>query len=529
MRCIYCNSVLTNLDYCPSCGADVSLLKRCVRISNLLYNRGLEKASVRDMSGAISTLVQSLKFNKENIDARNLLGLCYYETGEVVSALCEWVISKNLGGTDNPADYYIDQLQNNRNQIDAINQSIRKYNQSIEYCHADHEDMAIMQLRKVVAKNPKFVKAQQLLALLFMKHQEYDKARRVLKKAALVDNTNTTTLRYLAEIDAVSGKGGILRQRRKSQNDLMSQDTQMSADGGVRRYISGNDTVIMPTTFRDSSTVATFINIGLGMLLGGAIVWFLAIPATKQAISESANAKVTDANLQQASIGAQLEDLQNEIDGYKSDVENANNERDNANAKADNYDVLLGIASQYVNGEQTAASDSLTKLDASTLEGNAKSLYDALMSGVSDSMFTQYYTAGTTAYVANDYATAADQLQKAVDADTEGKNTNYYNALYYLAFAYYNQGDRTNSDKYFNQIIEKYPSHAAEVQGYISSGTGEDTSSSQGAASMQQDGSGDITIYDDQTANTPSYDESQVAWTDPTTGLHYDMYGNLLG
>ena len=27
----------------------------------------------------------------------------------------------------------------------------------------------------------------------------------------------------------------------------------------------------------------------------------------------------------------------------------------------------------------------------------------------------------------------------------------------------------------------------------------------------------------------PLYDESQVAWTDPTTGLHYDVYGNLLG
>ena len=29
-----------------------------------------------------------------NIDARNLLGLVYFETGEVVEALTEWVISK---------------------------------------------------------------------------------------------------------------------------------------------------------------------------------------------------------------------------------------------------------------------------------------------------------------------------------------------------------------------------------------------------------------------------------------------------
>ena len=89
MRCIYCGTPLSAIDYCTGCGADVTLQKRIVRISNLLYNEGLEKASVRDLSGAISCLKRSLKFNKENIDARNLLGLVYYETGEVVSALSE--------------------------------------------------------------------------------------------------------------------------------------------------------------------------------------------------------------------------------------------------------------------------------------------------------------------------------------------------------------------------------------------------------------------------------------------------------
>ena len=133
MRCIYCNTPLAAIDYCPGCGADVTLLKRIVRISNLLYNRGLEKATVRDLSGAIACLKQSLKFNKENIDARNLLGLCYYETGEVVLALCEWVVSKNMAPVDNAALGYIADLQNNKNQLDTINQSIRKYNQSIEW------------------------------------------------------------------------------------------------------------------------------------------------------------------------------------------------------------------------------------------------------------------------------------------------------------------------------------------------------------------------------------------------------------
>ena len=268
MRCIYCNTPLAAIDYCPGCGADITIQKRIVRISNLLYNQGLEKASVRDLSGAIACLKRSLKFNKENIDARNLLGLCYFETGEVVSALCEWVISKNLQQEDNLADHYITQLQNNKNRLDTINQTIKKYNQSIEYCRQDHEDMAVIQLKKVIAQNPKLVKAHQLLALLYMKHQEYEKARRLLKKAAAVDNTNTTTLRYLTEIEEITGKSTSLGTRKKRVASEKEEGM-----GGTLRYISGNETIIQPTTFRDSSTVATFINIVLGILLCG-LWWF---------------------------------------------------------------------------------------------------------------------------------------------------------------------------------------------------------------------------------------------------------------
>ena len=210
MRCIYCNTPLAAIDYCPGCGADVTLQKRIVRISNLLYNEGLEKALVRDMEGAITCLKRSLKFNKENIDARNLLGLCYYETGEAVSALCEWVISKNLKGEDNIADSYINELQSNKNRLDTINQTIRKYNQSVLYCREDNEDMAIIQLKKVISQNSKFVKAYQLLALLYMKRRT--SIRRIRRLCAICRRS-----RMRPERAHGSGKstGALRRKKRK--------------------------------------------------------------------------------------------------------------------------------------------------------------------------------------------------------------------------------------------------------------------------------------------------------------------------
>ena len=52
--------------------------KKIMYQSNSWYNDGLRKAQVRDMSGAIVSLQQSLQYNRENIAARNLLGLVYY-------------------------------------------------------------------------------------------------------------------------------------------------------------------------------------------------------------------------------------------------------------------------------------------------------------------------------------------------------------------------------------------------------------------------------------------------------------------
>ena len=543
MRCIYCNTPLAAIDYCPGCGADVTLQKRIVRISNLLYNEGLEKALVRDMEGAITCLKRSLKFNKENIDARNLLGLCYYETGEAVSALCEWVISKNLKGEDNIADSYINELQSNKNRLDTINQTIRKYNQSVLYCREDNEDMAIIQLKKVISQNSKFVKAYQLLALLYMKRQEYERARKLLKKAANIDTTNTTTLRYLQEIEDVTGKS-----TRVGKKHWRFEKEKEEAVSGTLRYMSGTEMVIQPTTFRDSSTIATFINIILGILLGGAIVWFLVVPANRQEVNDEANRQVTDANTKLASEAARAQDLQDEIDGYKSQVDSANQDKEDALKKAQSYDDLLAAVNKYVSGDASGASTAVAALDASDFEGNAKTLYDSMASAVGTSLFSQYYNTGATAYLAGDYTTAADQLQKAIDADTERKSSDYAQAMLCLGISYYQLGQQDKANEILNKFTEYYPNQASQAQGYITSGSGKtsgndnaadvsglgDAATGQTANNTQTStttGGQDITVYDQSGTTTGSSlpaPDSYVAWTDPTTGLQYDQYGNLM-
>lgn len=108
--------------------------QKLVYQSNYWYNDGLKRAKIRDLSGAVTSLKKSLQFNRENIAARNLLGLVYYGRGEVGEALVEWILSKNLKSHDNIANYYIKKLQENPEKLDEVNQAIARYNQCLQYC-----------------------------------------------------------------------------------------------------------------------------------------------------------------------------------------------------------------------------------------------------------------------------------------------------------------------------------------------------------------------------------------------------------
>ena len=179
MICYKCGQEVGNAKRCPNCGADLSVFLKVRHISNAYYNLGLEQAGVRNLSGAIVSLKNSLKFNKYNIDARNLLGLIYCETGEVVDALSEWVISRSYQPKDNLASHYLDEIQQDRGRLDSVNQTIKKYNQALHYCKQDSRDLAIIQLKKVLSLNPKLVKAHQLLALLYLQDNKLELAKKL--------------------------------------------------------------------------------------------------------------------------------------------------------------------------------------------------------------------------------------------------------------------------------------------------------------------------------------------------------------
>ena len=373
MNCMNCGAFLTDmdLDYCPNCGYNVLIQKKVDYLSKIFYNQGLEKASIRDLSGAIACLKQSLMYDKRNIRARNLLGLVYFETGEVVSALSEWVISKNLQPTRNLASEYINKLQANPNKLAAINETIKKYNHALMLCREGHEDMAAIQLRKILTQNSKLIKGYHLLALIQMKNGEWNKARRILKKAARIDKTNTTTLRFLREVDEQTGVTTRLEKKKKG---LFRSGTKENPDTDIL----GSERVAQQTVYREHSKVSVFFILMAGIAAGAVAFWLLAVPAIRQGIYQEANQQIVQYSESLASQGAELTKAQGEAKESGDTVESVTQELTTEQAKSESYQALLQAYTYYQQQNLDEAAVEIQKVHVDVLTDSMKSVYTTI-------------------------------------------------------------------------------------------------------------------------------------------------------
>ena len=373
MNCMNCGAFLTDmdLDYCPNCGYNVLIQKKVDYLSKIFYNQGLEKASIRDLSGAIACLKQSLMYDKRNIRARNLLGLVYFETGEVVSALSEWVISKNLQPTRNLASEYINKLQANPNKLAAINETIKKYNHALMLCREGHEDMAAIQLRKILTQNSKLIKGYHLLALIQMKNGEWNKARRILKKAARIDKTNTTTLRFQREVDEQTGVTTRLEKKKKG---LFRSGTKENPDTDIL----GSERVAQPTVYREHSKVSVFFILMAGIAAGAVAFWLLAVPAIRQGIYQEANQQIVQYSESLASQGAELTKAQGEAKESGDTVESVTQELTTEQAKSESYQALLQAYTYYQQQNLDEAAVEIQKVHVDVLTDSMKSVYTTI-------------------------------------------------------------------------------------------------------------------------------------------------------
>lgn len=465
MVCFNCGAELNRNDFCTSCGADVKTYKKIMSFANLYYNEALERVHVRDLSGAVESLRQCLKLDKNHVDARNLLGLVYFEMGEVVEAFIQWVISKNLRPTKNIADNYINAIQNNPEGLESLSASIKKYNMALDDCYRGCLDVGMIAVKAAILCNPNFVKARQLKALMHIQAErksEYVEARKELLKCKEIDVGNTTTLRYLSVVESLLNIDGNLHEPKNKKylkNDSVS-------------YSIGNETIIQPKVSRVSQTSSTIINIVIGFAIGIAAACLLILPARVAAAKEGVDDSLKVANEQLDSKTAEIAELDQNVKSLEAQNAKLNSQLEmyiGEDGTATAMDSLLGAVSSYLNSPEDSATvaEYLDKIDADTLSQTSETfnaVYNMLLTKVGGEVGGNYYDSGMKAYQAENYEEAVLNLTKAYAYDSSNED-----ALFNLGNAYRKLGDTINALDTYSKVIELFPDteRATRAQQYI--------------------------------------------------------------
>lgn len=411
--------------------------------SNYWYNDGLRKAQIWDLSGAIASLRRSLQFNRENIMARNLLGLVYYGRGEVVEALVEWIISKNFKSYENIANYYIKKVQETPSELETINQAVHKFNQCLTYCQQNGEDLAVIQLKKVIAAHPTYLKAYQLLALLYLHTAQYAKARQILRTARKMDTTNVITLSYIHELSEIRSQKMARLKEEKDQTVT---------------YNLGNETIIQPasSSLKDNAGVFTLVNIAIGILVGAAVIWFLIVPAVNQSKATKSNKSIVAMSEQITSQEAQINALKKELESYRSTSDEAESAKATAESTQESYEKLMMVYDQY-KGDSTSNADMLDGILAvnpDSIGEQGRAIYDEIAGALFPKMNEKFYKEANASMEAANYAEAITTLEKIILMDAgydEGK------ALKLLGDAYDGSGDSEKAKETYQKVVKNHP------------------------------------------------------------------------
>ena len=364
--------------------------------ANSYYNRGLEMAKERDLSGAALYLKRALQFNKYHTDARNLLGLIFYEMGETSDALTQWVISINLQPENNRADHYLDEVQRKPGQLEIASQTIKKYNQALFHAQGGSDDLAVLQLKRIVEEKPNFVKAHLLLALLYMEHGDHTKAGKSLFKVLQIDKTNQKAQRYMEYVKSRTGKADV--EKRKMKNAFSHREMQ-------------DDDVILPPTYKENTGWQSIINIAIGLVLGAVLVVFMVMPARERSLNYEHNQEMR-AYADKLNLANQKADsLQKEADQYRQEKEAAEENLCSLMGDSDStlsqYGTMVQILNAWRKGDIQTAVQLYIGLDQSKITDESMAgVLGELQAEMNASAPAVLESLGAQSTAAGDYDTA---------------------------------------------------------------------------------------------------------------------------
>jgi len=426
-----------------------------VRISDALYNKGLAKIKVSDLSGAMDCLSRSISVNKNNTQARNLLGLVQYEMGHVGEALKNWVISCGLQRGDNLANDYIEAIQKNTHALERLNDAIRIYNQALKDLSQKSDDMAIIKLKQSIELNPKFVDALNLLTFCHMIQKDKSKAIAMAERVLSIDSGNTTALSYYNELSPT--------HRTASRTGLFKRaiaDTPAEQPAQAPSIVQKK--VVLHERRSGNFHLEGIIALVIGVVCTFAVMYVLVFPAfsrtwTSQVDEARAQLALAEQNHEAAVEAKDLEiaELENQIAQNEANIE----------FWAQRYDGLdrslqILTAFEFFREDRIReAANAIYGIDPAGLPTDIQERADEIRSIAYPQLADQYYREGVVAYNASDFEKARVDFERAYRFAQYGDPDFYGEVIYYLAWTFSWGIDLDQAVYYFERLLNEFPEH----------------------------------------------------------------------
>ena len=454
MECPNCKANTIKGYLCMSCGVDIAVFYKSTHVSNLLYNQGLEKAKKTELTAAIDILSQSIEFNKNNYVARNLLGLVYYEVGQIGDALKQWILSTNMVKQNNQAMVYMKNIQNNPDDLYSKNDAIVHYNKGLVWMNKKEPKQTIEELKKAIEINPKFLLALNLLTFAYLIDGNKDEALTLISRVLNHDKSNKVASRYHTVITGKPYRAAIDMPRAKPAPMVLAPPP-ISVESQEKKY-----------SFITVAHAASFV---IGALIAVASLFFFIMPGLIGDRDSEIAALSTERDQLMTTIKQEREENQNIIENLSAENQRLEVELSQINSEfsaitqANNIEEARTL---LLAGNPIDAAEILYNLDTSLIyPEDVEEILELGRQAFSSAAY-ELYTIGLTNYNLGNFEIAVGFFLGSLRfAEINPVNAFFLDdAIYFLGRIHQIQGDYDAARGMFLIVIEEHPGSNVATQ-----------------------------------------------------------------
>lgn len=436
-----------------------SIYERELRqISNRFYNLAIDRAVERDLYGATLLLKKSLSFNAKNTNARNLLGLIFYEEGAITEGIVQWLVSRDLFKSDlNPANEYLKRVQDDPDTEKCF-KSVKIYNQAIDDLDSvyNRTDLAMLKLNKAIEYNDHNVKAMFLLAVLYLQIKDHIKAGSYLLRCQKIDNGNKFINEHM---------NYVLKNTKKSE----VKEKKIEKIYSFKKLES--DDAILPRKYIKLSENQKVIFILIGIIIGALSYALLISPhgsTTSSLASENQVIRYAELVNDQNKI---IRDITIENNQLKSDYEDASVKlrayEEQNKLFTSQYETLNSIITDFDNGYISRAARNYVELDKDAItDESLVTLLNQARSRIEGIGAKRLCELGTESWNGGNKTAAISYYQLSLSINPDDPET-----MFLLARLYQNLERNREANEIFDKIIAQHPQssyarRSREARGY---------------------------------------------------------------